>query len=87
MNDPLVKSRLNTIEAAQFLGVAHESLKRSRWSCRLWGRAAPKFIKEGSGNVRYLRSTLEEWLKISQEYESTADYSNRRRSESVTAAD
>ena len=76
--------RLNTSDAAEFLGVAPESLKRSRWSGVLWGRPAPAFVKEGRGNVRYLRSTLEEWLQGSKEYTSTAAYQADREPESVT---
>lgn len=79
--------RLNTVEAAEFLGVAYESLKRSRWSGLLWGRSAPRYIKEGRGNVRYLRTTLEEWLRQSREVPNTGAYSCETAAESVTLSE
>ena len=79
--------RLNTIEAANFLGVAYESLKRSRWSGDLLGVPAPRFVKVGSRNVQYLRTTLEGWLRQHQEFPNTAEVLRQSAPESVTPAD
>ena len=79
--------RLTTADAAEYLSVAYESLKRSRCSGLLRSRPAPAFIKEGHRYVRYFRSTLDTWMAASEEYPSSAAYKLHNRPESATHAD
>jgi hypothetical protein len=54
-------SRLNTIEAAAFIGCAPSTLKISRVTGKLLGRTAPEYIKF-SKKVVYDRDALQTWL-------------------------
>jgi hypothetical protein len=56
------KLRLNTNEAAAFLGCSPTTLKISRSTGTLFGVTAPIYRKLGR-NVLYDRTCLEDWLK------------------------
>lgn len=62
---------LSTDEAANYLGVASNSLRRSRWSGILCSIDAPSFIKLGPKAVRYKKDVLDEWLANCASYSST----------------
>ncbi|MEH6559569.1 MAG: hypothetical protein V7708_17370 [Oceanicoccus sp.] len=57
----ILSPRLDTICAASFIGCAPSTLKISRVTGRLLGRAAPQFIKYGK-KVVYDRDTLQVWI-------------------------
>jgi len=63
---------LSTEDAANYLGVASNSLRRSRWSGILCSVCAPSFIKLGPKAVRYDIGVLDDWLANCSTYTSTA---------------
>lgn len=67
-----MENLLNTDDAANYLGVASTTLRRSRWSGTLCGVIAPRFIKLGTKTVRYERDVLNKWLADCTTYDNTA---------------
>ena len=63
---------LSTEDAANYLSVASNSLRRSRWSGILCSLGAPSFIKLGPKAVRYDKDVLDDWLADCSTYSSTA---------------
>ena len=57
-----MENLLTTDAAADYLGVASNTLRRSRWSNELCGVRPPEFMKLGTKTVRYRREALDEWL-------------------------
>ena len=47
------KEFLNTTQAAAYLGIHPETLRRSRYCGSLFGRPPPKHIRMSNRNVRY----------------------------------
>ena len=74
MSNSAQKARLNTNEAAEFIGCAVSTLKISRCSGTLLGATAPRFLKLGTRKVLYEQSDLEEFLAKGQVCNSTAEY-------------
>lgn len=66
-----IPARLNTSQAAQFLGCAPSTLKGSRVTGKLLGRSAPEYIKY-SRKVVYEQPTLQIWLEQFGTRSSTA---------------
>lgn len=72
MNTFVQKELLTNKETARLLGIVHGTLEVWRHQGK-----GPAFIKMGQGKqapVRYLRSTVMEWLQ-NQSYSSTSGYS------------
>ena len=69
----IAKPRYTTVEAADFIGCASNTLRMSRVSGVLLGVQAPPFRKFGR-KVIYDHSELEGWLGQFETHTSTAQY-------------
>ena len=63
---------LTSAEAAQLIGVANVTMKKSRCSGTLLGKPAPKFMKMGRV-VRYEFSAIQWWLTQYRAFSTTGE--------------
>lgn len=64
--------RLDTHEAANYLGFKSYTLRRSRTTGRLAGVNAPKYRRIGSKTIVYEKVWLDQWLEQFEPQNSTA---------------
>ena len=64
---------LTADEAAKYLGVSYETLKRARYTSKLNGQPAPKHLRLNYRTVVYRKTTLDEWLNALEEFETGAE--------------
>ena len=69
----LIKPRYTTTQAADFLGCASSTVKKSRVTGQLFGSPAPKFMKLNR-RVVYTHADLEAWLDQFHTHRNTAEY-------------
>ncbi len=60
-------------EAAKYLGVSYETLKRARYTSKLNGQPAPKHMRLNYRTVVYRKTSLDEWLNSLEEFETGAE--------------
>lgn len=71
LNNQYEKPRLNSSEAAIFIGCSSSTMKISRVTGRLLGKAAPTYRKLGK-KVVYDLTVLQEWLEQFANQKNTA---------------
>ena len=72
-------SLLTTLESARIVGAEPSSLKQSRHTGVLFGKAAPVFLKMGR-STRYQLSTLLEFRQQFPQYQNTSEFSGEEAS-------
>lgn len=75
--DPL----LDDPEAALLLKTTAGNMKQSRYTGKLYGKPAPKFIKMGR-RAKYRRSRLLQFIAQFEEFQSTSEYQTDHASDS-----
>lgn len=71
-------SLVSANDASRIIGIAHSTLKQSRYTGKLFGRAAPKFVRHGR-LVRYRRAEIAGFLAQFDEYQNTAEANSKER--------
>jgi hypothetical protein len=79
-NDLRTALRMDTREAANYLGFAPYTLRRARTTGKLAGVPSPKYRRTGSRKITYELQWLDEWIEQFEPQVNTAQNTDARRS-------
>ena len=57
----MAQEKLNTRQAAEYIGVAKRTL--DKWRLNQYQGRGPKYIRLGYKTIRYTKTELDKWLK------------------------